>query len=207
MFQLIISDNLVWGIITNMKDTYRNFVELHEIEKEGEDFRIEARDIGSKVCVISIHGGNIEVGTTEIAKQIAGERFSFYSFSGLKKSEEESETLHITSSNFDEPQCCDLVFKSEKVLSIHGKGEMEDFVMVGGLDNESMNKVVDALNDSGFRTPQSPENVNGNSPMNICNRCYSKKGVQLEISRGLRNKLLSNESEMLKFCNSIRNCF
>lgn len=187
-----------------MSDKYKNFGELSREKKEGVDFDIELINRESPCAAIGIHGGNIELGTTEITRMLAGSEFSFYAFVG-KKTEEESADLHITSSHFDEPKCLALVSKSEVVISIHGKSGEGEFVMVGGLDGELIKKISDSLKNAGFETRGATEDVNGNSPKNICNKCLSKKGVQLEISRGLRERLLNNKKKMEKFCEAIKN--
>lgn len=152
-----------------MADRYKNFEELAKNEREGADFDIELINRESPCAVIAIHGGNIEPGTTEIARALAGEKYSFYSLVG-KNSEEESEVLHITSSHFDEPKCLALVSKSERVISIHGKSGKDEFVMVGGLDAEIIKKISDSLKNAGFEIREATENVNGNLPENICNK-------------------------------------
>jgi phage replication-related protein YjqB (UPF0714/DUF867 family) len=187
-----------------MPDTYKNFEELSRHEKEGIDYKVEIQDRASAWAVLAIHGGNIEPGTTEIARLIAGGTFSFYSFIGRKTMEGESRALHITSSHFDEPQGLALVTKSEKVISIHGEGSAESFIMVGGRDSEMIEKMKEILKSNGFELREAPDNLNGDSEKNICNRCLSKKGMQLEISRGLRNTLLSNPGQLQRFCGAVR---
>jgi phage replication-related protein YjqB (UPF0714/DUF867 family) len=187
-----------------MSDKYHNFQELIDHEKEGADFKIELVDRKSQIAVIAIHGGDIEPGTTEIAKALAEDSLSFYSFIGVKKTEEENDNLHVTSSAFDEPRCLDLVSKSNKIISIHGAKGDDNFLMLGGLDQESIRRLVDALKKGGYEIRQAGENLNGDSPENICNRCLSGKGIQLEISRGLRDLLKNNPEELSKFCGIIR---
>jgi phage replication-related protein YjqB (UPF0714/DUF867 family) len=184
-------------------DKYKNFEELARNEREGVDFDIELVDRVGSCAVISIHGGNIEPGTTEIARIIAGDKYSFYSFIG-KKTEKESKDLHITSSHFDEPKCLELVSKTEKVISIHGEHGKEEFIMVGGLDIEAIKKIIDSLKNAGFEVREAMENVNGNLLENICNKCLSKKGIQLEISRGLRDELIKNQLRLAEFCGIIK---
>jgi phage replication-related protein YjqB (UPF0714/DUF867 family) len=36
------------------------------------------------------------------------------------------------------------------------------------------------------------EDLNGTNPKNICNKTLLKKGVQLEITKGLRNKMFAS---------------
>lgn len=186
-----------------MSEKYRNFEELNSVETEGVDFDIELIDRNSPLAAIAIHGGNIEPGTTEIAKIISGEDLSFYSSIG-KKAEGGNADLHITSSHFDEPKCLALVSKSEKVISIHGKSGKEEFVMLGGLDEEIIKKISELLAGGGFEVREATEEVKGDSPDNICNKCSSGKGVQLEISRGLRDKFLDDKDKLFKFCELVK---
>lgn len=72
--------------------------------------------------------------------------------------------------------------------------------MVGGLDMETIKKISNSLKNLGFEIRKATENLNGNLPENICNKCLSKKGIQLEISRGLRNKLLKDQLRLSEFC-------
>lgn len=183
-------------------DIYNNFHSLKNSEKEGVNFRIETKNRESEYAVIAIHGGDIEPFTTEIAKSIAGENLSFYGFIGMKKAG--NRFLHITSNNFDEPRCVSLVKKSYKVVSIHGKKGDEEFLMLGGLDENLISIISNSLTKAGFNIIDTAESVSGKSKNNICNRCKSEKGAQLEISRGLRTKLTGDRELLNKFSCSIR---
>ena len=187
-----------------MADKYNNFEDLARYEKEGLDFDIELKDRSSVYAVIAIHGGNIEPATTEIGCNLAGDDFSFYSFIGKKKTEQESEDLHITSSHFDEPRVLALVQRSPRVISIHGKSGRNEFIMVGGLDGEMVQKTKDVLMANNFVLFEAPDKVNGDSLGNICNKSISKKGLQLEISRGLRDEFLKSRKKLLDFCHIIK---
>lgn len=187
-----------------MSNKYINFQNLSEHEVEGVDFKIELIDRKSPVSVIAIHGGGIEPGTTEIARSLAGDDFSFYSFTGTKKTEKENDTLHITSSAFDEPKCLGLVSKSNKVISIHGAKGEDEFLMVGGRDQDLKASLTKALKNGDYEIRLASEDLNGDSPENICNKCISNKGIQFEISRGLRNTLGNNPEELSRFCDIIK---
>jgi phage replication-related protein YjqB (UPF0714/DUF867 family) len=185
-----------------MTDKYKNFEDLKSSRKEHEDFEIELVDMGSDYSILAIHGGNIEPGTTEIAKVIAADKLSYYSFVG-KKSEEECNDLHITSANFDEPLCCELINKSQKIISIHGERGPGECVMVGGLDKDLVQEIAKSLSEKGFNVENPPDRINGDYPVNVCNRGLSGRGAQLEVSRGLRNSLISNPDRLSIFCNCI----
>lgn len=189
--------------MASISDTYGSFPELAAHEKEGVDFAVEVAKRDSPISVIAIHGGNIEPATTEIARAIAGDTFSCYSFVG-NGSVEACEKLHITSANFDEPRCLELVNETIKTVSIHGMAENAEFVMIGGLDAELIRTIERALDAGGFVTRMAPEHVNGDSPENICNRCRSRAGVQIEIGRGYRERFLADGAMLDRFSGIVR---
>ena len=186
------------------KDTYKNFEELIKHEKDGEDFEIEKLYRKSDFAVIAIHGGWIESGTTEVARRIAGGELSFYSFLGTKKHKGNS-VLHITSDNFDERECFKLISKHKTVISIHGQeSKDEEFVMIGGLDKKLREKVGKMLTGAGFVLKGAEDNLKGENPVNVCNRGTSGAGVQMELSKMLRNRLMSESELMEKFAGAVR---
>ncbi|EHS52160.1 protein of unknown function DUF867, partial [Rhizobium sp. PDO1-076] len=87
---------------------YPSFSELSAREIENVDYQISVVNRDSMVAVIAPHGGHIEPGTSELAQAIAGEDLSMYIFSGLRPGRHHRE-LHITSTNFDEKRCLDLL--------------------------------------------------------------------------------------------------
>jgi phage replication-related protein YjqB (UPF0714/DUF867 family) len=168
--------------------TYRNFQQLIIGEREGKDFSIHARVGSSGVAVIAPHGGGIEPGTMELAEAIAGSAHSLYCFEGTKRAGNSG--LHIASGYFDEPTGVTMVRSSRTVLAVHGCKGHEEAVYVGGLDTELREKIRLSLIQAGFNAGLSPRSeLEGKSTKNICNRCQSGKGVQLEISRELRKRM------------------
>ena len=171
------------------RQKYQSFEDLAAAETEGVDFHIRKRSGRSGIAVIAIHGGGIEPGTTEIAEAVAGDRHAFYTFSGLKQFR--NFDLHITSRRFDEPRGEDLVKRSTTVLSIHGCGDTVPMIYIGGQNTELRRRIQTALEDAGFRVRKAVR-FPGLSPMNICNRCLTGEGVQLEFCAGLRRMLFEN---------------
>lgn len=170
---------------------YRSYQHLMTRETEGRDFAIHVREGSSGVAVIAPHGGGIEPGTMELADAIAGETHSFYCFEGIKKIG--NADLHITSEYFDEPMGVDIVERSKTALSLHGCNGQEEAVYVGGLNANMGEKIRGSLIQEGFTAEPSPRlEMRGQSENNICNRCQSGKGVQLEISRGLRKNMFED---------------
>jgi phage replication-related protein YjqB (UPF0714/DUF867 family) len=170
-----------------MADRYRNFADLAAHEKEGLDFRIRLDERHGRAALIAPHGGGIEPGTSELAEAIAGDDLSFYAFDGLKK--RGNGVLHITSSRFDEPHALALVAASPAVVAIHGELDCPDQIaFLGGLDKELGKRIQTGLEVAGFvvRIHDNP-NLQGVDKTNICNRGRSGQGVQLELSRPLRD--------------------
>jgi len=178
-----------------MADTYPNFATLEQHEKAGTDYRLVARRAEQAFAIVAPHGGGIEAGTSEIANAIAGERWSFYTFEGLKPSG--NGVLHITSTHFDEPACLLLLGVTSRAVTIHGEeseGEGEG-VFVGGLDCDLGARIGGLLTEKGFdvRKHDDPK-LQGTDPDNICNRGTAGAGVQLELSRAVRKTLFESLS-------------
>ncbi len=170
-----------------MKSWYKSFAELSAVEKEGLAFRRQVKNRRTDWVVIAPHGGGIEPGTTEIAGAIAGWSLSLYTFDGIRQSG--NDLLHITSTLFDEPRGLALVRESEHVLAIHGCEGWEQQVYVGGLELTTGDQLIAALQRSGFSAMRATTQFHGTQPENICNRGRSGRGVQLEISDGLRRSM------------------
>ena len=170
------------------KDKYESFAELAHYEREGRDFRVVVEQSeGSTVLVLAPHGGSIERGTSEVARAVAVSDFSFYAFEGIKPNCN-YETLHITSHRFDEPRCLELLKEAELVLAIHGCRGNGVFVCTGGADGELRALIAEALRAAGYEVREDGHSYPGMNPKNICNRGRTAKGVQLELSRGLRKQ-------------------
>jgi phage replication-related protein YjqB (UPF0714/DUF867 family) len=163
-------------------DIYRNFSALMETES---DFHIECFDRGSAITILAPHGGNIEPHTSEITRLIAGDKYNFFCFNGLKP--ENNHHLHITSHRYDEEHALHLVQTSTTVVAVHGCSQREPIVYVGGLDTSLMKKIRSALELWKIPTAQPKPHFTGTSKHNICNRGLTGKGVQLEISRAFRD--------------------
>ena len=167
-------------------DVYRNFAELSETESEGIDFCISAiKREGSSTVIVVPHGGAIEPGTSEVAKEVANNDLSLIIFEGIKP--KGNKHLHITSTNFDEPRCIELVQESDTVVAIHGERSEELSVFLGGRDHNLGTKLKEALERCGYavKTHRNPD-LHGLAAENICNRGRHGVGVQLELSSGLR---------------------
>lgn len=169
-------------------DRYSSFGHLKTFEVEGVDFRIRWRAGDSGIAVLSIHGGDIEPGTSQIADAIAGDDHSFYALEGIKASG--NRALHITSTAFDEPTALEIVCCSEVIISIHGCSATVPVVHIGGRDFELRERIQNRLCAAGFTaTCCADRHFEGVNQANICNLCGRGMGVQMEISRGLRVRM------------------
>lgn len=194
-------------------DTYANFAELGVAECEGVDFCVcvVPREATSTV-VLAPHGGGIEPGTSEVAKQIAGNDLSCAMFEGRKPTG--NSRLHITSTNFDEPRCLALVTAADNVLTIHGEGSEKPVVFLGGRDATLGARLRTALEEASYMVEVHKDpKLQGMALANVCNRGRKRAGVQLELSFGLRRLFFASLSaegrtkptdELMKFAAAVR---
>ncbi|KAF0092478.1 MAG: hypothetical protein FD141_662 [Fusobacteria bacterium] len=178
--------------ITTVKaaDLYSNFQELSAAKVEGTDYKISSRENSSNLAIIAIHGGGIEPGTTELADNIAGLSYSYYSFQGIMSSNNSS--LHITSTIFDEPIAISLVQSKSRTLSIHGFSGSSKLTYVGGLDKTMVANITISLQNAGFAVATAPSNLGGTSTSNIVNKNSRNAGVQIELSTAQRASFFSS---------------
>jgi phage replication-related protein YjqB (UPF0714/DUF867 family) len=171
---------------------YFCFEHLCANESRGADFEVRLRHGSSGIAVISIHGGAIEPGTSEIAEAIAGAEHTFYTFRGIKKAG--NKDLRITSTLFDDPDALEIVRRSETIISIHGCSEAEEVVHVGGIDSRLRECIEKGLRQAGFKTPRGALSLRGVDKRNICNRGRRGMGVQLEIGKDSRARMFEDIS-------------
>ena len=165
---------------------YQGFADLCQYQREGVDFQVHVQSRpGSSVAVVAPHGGEIEVGTSQLARAIAGDELNLYLFEGIKAADN-YRTLHLTSHRFDEPRCLELLSRCDHVLVIHGcRGEARQ-VLLGGLDAELKRRVMAALTASRVAVRTAGHFFQGTEPRNICNRGRHGLGVQIELTTALR---------------------
>jgi len=172
------------------EDEYIDFSNLAKKEIEGRDFKILVNEQDSPIVIMAIHGGGIEPGTSEIAKAIAGGHMSLYRFEGIKSGG--NEVLHITSTHFDEPKCLNLAKQSDIVVTIHGCDDKSEQVNIGGLHGDFIDQIFETVNESKICAVKDESNHSGKYTSNICNKGRLHKGVQLELSEGLRHKMFDS---------------
>jgi len=179
-----------------MAGIYQNFTLLAANEESGVDYRVVLRRARLAFAIVAPHGGGIEPGTSEIADGVAGTRYSYYAFEGLKASGNGG--LHITSTRFDEPAGRALVALCAVVITLHGESadDAGARVYLGGLDDELAAAIGNALDARGFDvTEHTDPLLQGREPDNICNRGTSQAGVQLELTRSVRRSMFASLSQ------------
>ena len=179
-----------------------NYHELSSHEILDRDYSIKLIERTGKSIVIAPHGGRIEPCTSKIANAIAASDISLYLFEGLKSGL--NHKLHIKSTNFDEPLLANFLKSCDFSLTIHGLKDKNSLVYVGGLHPTYKEKIQRSLGKSGFNAVIDTTNHSGSDINNICNGNRKMKGVQLEVTRGLRDKMSMDDHCLESFANSVR---
>ena len=194
---------LVWGYTVVMIDVYSKFDDLSARMVEGKDYRIVAQKRNSPYLIMAIHGGLIEPFTSDIATALAGEEYDLYVFEGMRK--ERNGELHIASEYFDEPQAKDMIRVAETVVCIHGHHDAEhEFVMIGGLDERLAEKMRTHLSEIDIVTRAFDGRLVPESRNNICNQGMSGGGIEIMISRKLRDALREDAGLYRLFINAMK---
>jgi phage replication-related protein YjqB (UPF0714/DUF867 family) len=167
---------------------YGCYAELQSSEIKGCDFQIHTMEGNSGIALMAIHGGEIEPGTLEIARSAAGDEHTFYAFEGTK--EGRNSDLHLRSETFDEPVGVSVAQGADVVVTVHGCEEDFEVIYLGGRHESLKWRIQRNLSLCGFIVPEQVRpGLAGTNPCNICNRGRTGKGVQIEISRGLRRRM------------------
>lgn len=191
------------GLLNKMTSFYQSFKDLADHEAEGKDYRIRIEVRDPSILIMAPHGGRIEPTTEIIVEAIAGADYSFYSFEGLKA--DGNGALHIESHLFDEPGALEAVEKADIVITVHGQINQKDgFVMIGGLHDPLRSRIKQQLEEVGFETRLPTEGLMGTDPQNICNRGKLRQGVQLEISRKVRDLFRNDKDRLRIFAEAVR---
>lgn len=161
----------------------------------------------SNIAILAPHGGKIEPGTSEIAEAIAGNDYNFFAFEG-RMSRSNYDSLHVTSSHYDQETCLDLIKTCDYVVAIHGWGTSDRLIYIGGLDEPLKTRIAERLDAAGFRTESTGRmHLQATSPRNICNRGRRGKGAQLEISASLRKEFTAarvRNASLATFASAVR---
>jgi len=160
--------------------------------KTSPDFREYGAKRG-KIGVFAIHGGGIEIGTEQIARNIAKRtNCSVYIFSGRKKTG--NNNLRISSIEFaslNHPLFSNILSHIEKIVAIHGHNQNKKDIHIGGRNVDLKSKIAEALKK---RLPEYhvitflheiPDLMKGIDPNNFVN-LPQERGMQIELPQALR---------------------
>jgi phage replication-related protein YjqB (UPF0714/DUF867 family) len=167
------------------QDRYSSFGELQRHETLDKDYTLSFRNPGPRVTIMAPHGGKIEPRTSDLARRIAGDNYNLYCFEGIK--EKDNACLHITSHRFDEPGAVKLAAKSKVVVAVHACTGTAGLVHIGGLNKKLGSMIAGELQNRGIGVSKDHPRFQGSNPANICNRGATGMGVQLEVTRDLRD--------------------
>ncbi|GBF34684.1 phage-related protein [Desulfocucumis palustris] len=190
---------------------YRSFVELAAAE-DPSDYTIKTNDIGSDTTILAIHGGGIERGTSELVEALNGYgEYNTYSFEGLKAADNGS--LFMRAINFDEPTAVSLVNKSDYTVSVIGAAGDDEVTYIGGQNKLLAELIRLHLTAKGYnvKTLGISDRIAGVMNSNIVNEnklfndSYQLGGVQIAISKGLRDKLATDSSSLNGYSGAINN--
>lgn len=182
------------------RDVYPDFLALRAVNTEGLDYSREVYYRGSRVAVLAIHGGDIDTGTSRVARHVAGKDLNLYIFNGWHGG---SGDLHVTAVHFDDPAAVFIATSSLLGVSIHAQTDRGDRVCVGGSNKAAAAAMAARLDAAGFPAESPCPRLPGVSPSNIVNRA-SDGGVQLEITLRLLNRLERDPGDLSKFSEAVR---
>ena len=158
------------------------------------------------VAVIAPHGGKIEPATSEMTAAIAGALYSSYYFEGLRSGPHSH--LHITSTKFDEPKCLALISMLDLVVAVHGLAGRREAIDVGGLDHQLRDLINGILHAAGFDSKIVTSGSHAaTSKSNIFDKGRRGAGVQLEITKGLRDDFMqgARSRKLADFADAVAN--
>ncbi len=186
-----------------------SFADLSASE-DAANYAIKTNDIGSDTTILAIHGGGIERGTSELVGALKGYgKYNTYLFEGLKASDNGS--LFLRAIDFDEPQAVNLVQDSDYTLSIIGAAGDDEVTYIGGQNKLLAELIKLHLVTKGYnvKTLGIPDRIAGVMDSNIANRnqlfngSYDLGGVQIAVSKGLRDKLVTDPAVLNSYAGTI----
>lgn len=188
---------------------YHSFAELSAAEAAS-DYTIKTTDIGSDTTILALHGGGIERGTSELVDALGGYgKYNTYAFEGLKAVDNGS--LYLKAVDFDEPTAVGLVQDSAYTLSVIGAAGDGEITYIGGQNKLLAELIKLHLITKGYQvqTLSVPDRIAGIMDSNIVNRNelfngkYQLGGVQITISKGLRDKMMADPAVLSGYTGAI----
>lgn len=189
--------------------SYRSFAELAAAE-DPSSYTVKTNVVGSDTTILAIHGGGIERGTSEVVETLGGTgKYNTYSFEGLKAADNGS--LFVKATNFDEPTAVSLVNQSDYTVSVIGAAGDDEVTYIGGQNRLLAELIRLHLTARGYsvKTLSIPDRIAGVMNSNIVNKnklfngSYELGGVQIAISKGLRDKLVADPGALNNYSGAI----
>lgn len=187
--------------VVRAEDVYRNFRQMtlgHDTPKE---YTIIVKDRLSSVTVIAPHGGEIERGTEDIARALAGTDWNLYAF--IAQFPKGHRPLHVTAANFDDPIAVSLSSNAVLGVSVHRRKDPGAVICIGGSNTELREALARELTSSGFECEEPCLRLQGKSPDNIVN-LPKAGGVQMELSLQIGDELASGGEKLSAFTKAVR---
>jgi len=129
--------------------------------RPGTDYEVTVSNTNSPVTVLSFHGGNIEINTSEISNALSTlfgwSRYDFNAHptsacTAVGAGTYQGNKLHITSTNFNDPRAVSLVTAQPKAVAIHGyddsRGYAKGVICVGGKDVSARGIFISYINNN-----------------------------------------------------------
>ncbi len=187
---------------------YHSFAELSAAEDPA-DYTVGAYDIGSDTTILALHGGGIERGTSELVEALNGcGKYNTYLFEGLKPADNGS--LFLRAIDFDEPTAVSMVQNSDYTLSIIGAAGDDETTYIGGQNKLLAELIKLHLMTKGYQVQSFgfPDRIAGVMDSNIVNQNklfnnYQIGGVQIAVSKGLRDKLVADPDTLNAYSGAI----
>lgn len=189
-------------------DFYRSMTELYKCEPP-EHYSKHVRSIlYSDTIVMAIHGGGMEIGTSELAFGIAGgvydkqDPFNYFVFESHRKPGQNG-VMHVTASKFDDEAAHIMVGKMNRCISLHGSKdtatgypEGSKIAWMGGLNTRLRDLVMTELVKAGFDARVTEDDMlNGDHPNNVANLTKNREGCyQIELTTSLRGSFFSDNT-------------
>lgn len=174
------------------RDFYADLYSLKADLKQGTDYVIYCRPGTSGVTVVAPHGGNIESGTSELARAIAGNEHNLFDFVFMNGPFRYRG--HVTSTNFMDERLAALLSRSRICVSLHRMRDKHQKIYLGGRNRELKELASERLSAMGFITELEPPRLQGVDKRNFVNLA-SECGLQVEIPEPVAESLLPGVSE------------
>jgi phage replication-related protein YjqB (UPF0714/DUF867 family) len=159
---------------------------LHTLK--GKDWELVVRQPGAPVTIITIHGGDIEPLTSELAAAIAGDEHNLYDLRGLRA--QDNAELRVPPIHFQEMRLQMLLDRCQTALHLDGIPGDDPVVILGGGNVTLVGHLEAALRAAGFCVEPPPSPLMVQSRQRFYNQS-ELAGTQMELTLGLRRQMFT----------------